>query len=165
MDVTNDPDSGPVIKLPRGRGIRLSGPELFRIALTLAMLVAVVVLTKPCSNAVSTFVMGMDGSGQGSAVRKPGAVDSPAQLPVGEGARVVAPESDSETEPSGSASDQYERLTPGMTETEVRSAIERAKAKVASPAQVAPTTKPAPAVKPTANPGSAARTADQTTPK
>jgi hypothetical protein len=60
-DPTPD-DSEPVPKLPRGRGMRFSGVELFRIAITLALLVAVVVLTKPCSHAVSTFVMGFDGS-------------------------------------------------------------------------------------------------------
>ncbi len=55
-------DSEPVPKLPRGRGMKFSGPEMFRIAITIALLVAVVVLTKPCSHAVSTFVMGFDGS-------------------------------------------------------------------------------------------------------
>ena len=60
-------DSEPVPKLPRGRGLKFSGPELFRIAITIALLVAVVVLTKPCSHAVSTFVMGFDGSAAGSA--------------------------------------------------------------------------------------------------
>jgi hypothetical protein len=60
--VSDSGDSEPVPKLPRGRGLRFSGVELFRIAITLALLVAVIVLTKPCSHAVSTFVMGFDGS-------------------------------------------------------------------------------------------------------
>jgi hypothetical protein len=55
-------DSEPVPKLPRGRGMKFSGPEIFRILVTLALLIALVVLTKPCSHAVSTFVMGFDGS-------------------------------------------------------------------------------------------------------
>jgi hypothetical protein len=55
-------DSEPVPKLPRGRGLKFSGPELFRIAIMISLLVALVVLTKPCSHAVSTFVMGFDGS-------------------------------------------------------------------------------------------------------
>lgn len=92
----------PVPKLPRGRGIRLSGPELFRIAVTIAMLIALVILTKPCSNAVSTFVMGMDGSGKGSAA--------------------------AETPKPRAPTEAYEHLRPGMTEQEIRSAIERAKA-------------------------------------
>ena len=58
----SDDASEPVPKLPRGRGMKFSGPEMFRIAITIALLVAVVVLTKPCSHAVSTFVMGFDGS-------------------------------------------------------------------------------------------------------
>ncbi|HEX4451325.1 MAG TPA: hypothetical protein VH143_10670 [Kofleriaceae bacterium] len=60
--MADDHDSEPVPKLPRGRGLKFSGVELSRIAITLALLVALVVLTKPCSHAVSTFVMGFDGS-------------------------------------------------------------------------------------------------------
>jgi hypothetical protein len=92
-----------VPKLPRGRGMRFSGPELFRIAITLAFLVAVIVLTKPCSSAVSTFVMGFDGSGSAK----------------GSG--------------SGSAKpDPYEHLTPNMSEADVKAAIERSKVKNAA---------------------------------
>jgi hypothetical protein len=60
--VTDSGDSEPVPKLPRGRGMKFSGVELFRIATTLGLLIALIVLTKPCSKAVSTFVMGFDGS-------------------------------------------------------------------------------------------------------
>ena len=103
MPTAAAPDDEPVPKLPRGRGMKFSGPELFRIAVTLAILVAVVVLTKPCASAVSTFVMGMDGSGsaKGSAMPKPGTVDV----------------------------DPYEHLKPGMTDEEIKQAMERAKAK------------------------------------
>jgi hypothetical protein len=73
-----EPDAEPVPKLPRGRGIRLSGPEIFRVLLTLGMLVAIVVLAKPCSEAVSSFVMRFDkGSNQGSAMPKPDRVAPP----------------------------------------------------------------------------------------
>lgn len=101
-------DDEPVPKLPRGRGLRLNGPEVFRVLITGAMLVAVLILAKPCGDAVSRFVMGMDGSGKGSAIPKPGNVDIP-QLP-------------------GSAGD-YVELHPGMTDEQVRQAIEQAKAK------------------------------------
>lgn len=84
--------------------MRLSGPELVRIAITLAMLIALLMLTKPCSNAVSTFVMGMDGSAK-NPVAKPGTIDP----------------------------NPYEHLKPGMTDAEIRSAIERAKSKGAAP--------------------------------
>ncbi|HEY1546209.1 MAG TPA: hypothetical protein VGG28_00245 [Kofleriaceae bacterium] len=60
--MTDSGDSEPVPKLPRGRGLKFSGVELFRIAMTLGLLVALIVLTKPCSKAVGTFVMGFDGS-------------------------------------------------------------------------------------------------------
>lgn len=108
-------DSEPVPKLPRGRGLKLTGPEVFRILITGAMLVAVLVLAKPCGNAMSNFVMGFDnhGSGKGSAAMpKPGTVDLPgsaAQLP-------------------GSAGD-YVELHPGMTDEQVQQAIDQAKAK------------------------------------
>jgi hypothetical protein len=111
-DAVPQPDSNePVPKLPRGRGLKLSGPELFRIAITLAMLIAVIALTRPCARSVSSFVMGFDGSAKGSAMPKPGTVDVP-KPPAG--------------------SDQYEALRPGMTDEEVKAAIERAKAKAAA---------------------------------
>jgi len=111
--VSEREDDEPVPKLPRGRGIRLTGPEVFRVLITGAMLVAVLVLAKPCGDAVSHFVMGFDnsGSGKGSAMPKPGTVDLPgsAALP-------------------GSAGD-YVELHPGMTDEQVQQAIEQAKAK------------------------------------
>lgn len=91
-------------KLPRGRGIKLSGPEVFRIALTLVALIGVIVLTKPCANAVSGFITSFD-QGSGSQLPKPGSADLPAQ--------------------------PYEHLKPGMTEKEIEAAIERAKARAA----------------------------------
>jgi hypothetical protein len=108
----------PVPKLPRGRGLRLSRIELMRIAMTLAVLIALVVLMKPCSQAVSGFVMGFDGSGSSAAkaMPKPGTVDVPP------------------TPGSDDSLDQYERLRPGMTDAELKAAIERAKAAAAAAA-------------------------------
>lgn len=81
--------------------MKFSMAEIFRILMTAGLLVALIVLIKPCSKSVSTFVMGF-GSGAGSA--------------RGSGA--------------GSAQvDPYEHLTPGMSDDEVRLAIERAKLK------------------------------------
>jgi hypothetical protein len=106
-------DSESVPKLPRSRGLRLTGPEVFRILITTAMLIAVLVLAKPCGNAMSNFVMGFDktGSGKGSAMPKPGTVDLPAPSAI-----------------PGSAGD-YVELHPGMTDEEVQQAIDQAKAK------------------------------------
>jgi len=97
-------DEEPVPKLPRGRGLRLSKPELVRISFTVIALIGVVVLTRPCANAMSNFVTGFD---QGSAKRmpKPGTVEP-------------------QVEPQ-----HYEQLKPGMTEQEIKEAIERAKAR------------------------------------
>jgi len=76
----SDDDNEPVPKLPYGRGLRFSGPELFRIAITIALLIAIIVLTKPCSRAVSTFVTGFDGSAGSAAVKPAGSGFGSAQL-------------------------------------------------------------------------------------
>ncbi len=102
----------PVPKLPRGRGMRVSKPELFRIGFTLITLIGVIVLTRPCAHAVSGFVTSMDGSGSDNAAKsstmpKPGNVDVPVPTPQ----------------------TQYEQLRPGMSEAELKAAIERSKAR------------------------------------
>ena len=99
------PSDEPVTKLPRGRGIKLSTPEVFRIVMMAAVLVAVIVLTRPCASSVATFVTSF-GSGSGSA-------GSAAPAPV-----MVVPDQT-----------QYVRLRPGMTDEQVKAAIEEAKAK------------------------------------
>ena len=97
-------DDDDVPRLPRGKGLKLRGPELFRVALTVMMLLTVVMLAKPCGNAVANFVMGFD-KGSGSA--------------TGAGsATLVIP---------GSAGD-YVELHPGMTDAEIKAAIDRARA-------------------------------------
>jgi hypothetical protein len=112
---TTPDDSEPVPKLPRGRGIKLTGPEMFRIVMTAGMLIVVLILAKPCGNAVSTFVMGFEKKGSGSAATHAGsAAPSLNTLP-------------------GSAGD-YVELHPGMTDDEVKQAIEKARAKRAGSA-------------------------------
>ena len=101
-------DEEPVPKLPRGRGLKLSGPQVFRILMTLVALVGVIVLAKPCSDSVSNFVMGYSQGSDSSKLPKPGNVEP-----------TVTP----------SELDKYEQLKPGMTEEELKAAIERAKAK------------------------------------
>jgi hypothetical protein len=105
-----------VPKLPRGRGLRLSTAQMIRIGLTALMLVFLIVMQKPCADAVSGFVTSFDGSGSATkAMPKPGNVDLP------------RPD-------NGSASD-YERLTPNMSEAEMKAAVERAKAKASAGSQ------------------------------
>lgn len=108
----SEPIEEPVPKLPRGRGLKLSGPELFRIGLTLLTLIGVILLTRPCANAVSGFVTSFDGSGSASEKQmpKPGTVDLPGSA--------AAP-----------AEPVYETLRPGMTEAEIKAAMERSKAR------------------------------------
>jgi hypothetical protein len=103
-------DDDEVPKLPRGRGFKLSTAQMIRIGLTGLMLVMLIVMQKPCANAVSGFVTGFDGSGSAAkAMPKPGNVD--------------VPHAD-----NGSAGD-YEHLGANMSETELKAAVERAKAK------------------------------------
>jgi hypothetical protein len=93
--------------------MRFSKPELFRIGFTLVTLIGVIVMTRPCAHAVSGFVMSVDGSGsetdkaiKAKEMPKPGNVDVPVPTPQ----------------------TQYEQLRPGMTEEEIKAAIERSKA-------------------------------------
>ena len=63
-----DPDD---LKLPRGRrGLSLSGPMVFRILFTAALLFAVIVLRQPCADATGRFVNSFDpvdaGAGSGA---------------------------------------------------------------------------------------------------
>ena len=60
-------NSDDVPRIPRGRGIRLSSPQVFRILMTAALLVAVIVMQKPCADSVSRFVTNFGPqAGQGS---------------------------------------------------------------------------------------------------
>lgn len=91
-------------KLPRGRGLKLSKPDLIRIAFLVIALIGVIMLTGPCARSVSNFVTGFDNKNK--AARKPGTVDVPKQQ-------------------------HYEQLKPGMSEEEIKAAIERSKAQSA----------------------------------
>jgi hypothetical protein len=99
----------PVPKLPRGRGLKLSGPQIVRIFMTLCALVGVIVLARPCANSVSSFVMGYSQGSDTAKLPKPDNV-SPPPLDL----------------------NKYEQLKPNMTEEELKAAIERSKAKNAA---------------------------------
>jgi hypothetical protein len=106
--MATEPDDD-VPKLPRSRGLKLSRKELVRVAMTALLLVLVIVVARPCAEAMSNFVTSFGGSDTpSSAMPRPGTVDKP-----------HAP---------GSAGD-YEQLRPDMTEAEIKAAIERAKAR------------------------------------
>ncbi len=103
-------DDDPVPKLPRGRGLKLDGPMMFRIGGTLILLIMVVLMRKPCADATSKFVTGFGERGS-AVVPHPGAID----VPVGSG--------------SANYHDGLERVGPGATDEEVRAAWERTKAR------------------------------------
>ncbi len=109
-----------VPRLPRGRGMRLSRPQLVRIAGTLLLLVFLIMMRRPCANSVSSFVTGFGDRGSAaSAMPRPGSVDIPAPA-TGSAGSAGATGSDTSL-------DHFERLRPGMTDEEIKAAIERAR--------------------------------------
>jgi hypothetical protein len=109
--VSGESPGEPVPRLPRGRGLKLSGPELLRVLMLAVLLVFLIVSARPCSNAVSRLVTSFgSAAGSGSAAGKGSGSGSG----------------------SGSGLDGYERLRPGMTDDEVKAAIERARARTGS---------------------------------
>jgi hypothetical protein len=116
----------PVPRLPRGRGMRFSRPELFRIAGLTLLLVFLLVAQQPCADAASRFVTSFGDNGSAAAsLPRPDTVDLPSQ--AGSATPGTA---------GGAGSDlhRYEHLRPGMTEAEIKAAIERARARSGSAA-------------------------------
>jgi hypothetical protein len=108
-----------VPKLPRGRGLRLSVPQLVRIAGTLLLLVFLIAMQRPCADAVSKFVTGFGDQGSASVqMPRPGNVDVPA-TPTGSGSSAGR----------ANGSDRFEHLRPGMTEEQIKAVIDRARLK------------------------------------
>jgi hypothetical protein len=101
----------PVPRLPRSRGLKLSGPQLVRIALTATLLVLIIVVQRPCADSVSKFVIQVDDGSGWAPMPRPGAVDEPRGI--------------------GSAGD-YEILRSDMTPEELKAAIERSHARAAA---------------------------------
>lgn len=130
-----------VPRLPRGRGLRLSGPELLRVAGLAILLVFLVLIQRPCADAVATFVTSFGDQGSaGSATPRPGPVDlrgSGAAPGSAAAASTAVPGAfGSPSAGSGAAADDpgldgYERLRPGMTDDEIKAVIDRARAKAA----------------------------------
>ena len=49
-------ETDPVPKLPRGTGLRCSGPHAFRMAIYMIMLIGVIVMAKPCGDSAGRFL-------------------------------------------------------------------------------------------------------------
>jgi len=110
-----DPDDEPVPRLPRGRGMKLSVPMIIRIVVVAVSLIALIVLAKPCSKAVSNFVVGF--GNPDAAVRLPDAAPAPIEGTM---------------------------LRSDMTPEEIKAAVEKeqARARAASTDAAAPTPPP-----------------------
>lgn len=143
----------PVPKLPRGSGFKLSTPQLMRIGMTVVTLIAIVALQKPCSNAVGRFVTTFGGGDEatrpsaqdpGAAEPGPAAPATSAAAPAGAPAAASTVTGPDRGAPAGAPPIQYERLSPSMTDAELRAAIERAKRRAAA-AEAAKATAPSPA--------------------
>lgn len=98
-----DPD---VPRLPRGRGIRLAGPQMVRIVMFAALLVAIIVLARPCGEAVERYFQTFD----------PPALDA-------------APAKKQPDPYEG----KYHEIQPGMTDKEIEQVIEKARDEATSP--------------------------------
>ncbi|HEY0988154.1 MAG TPA: hypothetical protein VGD80_13915 [Kofleriaceae bacterium] len=117
--------SDDVPKLPRGRGLRLSRPQMVRIAGTLLLLVFLIVMQRPCADAVSKFVTSFgDGGSAAAQMPRPGNVDVPVAGDGSGSARGSAG-------PGSDRDDRFEHLRPDMTEDEIKAVIERARLKAA----------------------------------
>ena len=118
--VKRDAPDDDVPKLPRGRGLRLSRPQMVRIAGTLILLIFVIVVQRPCADSVSKLVTSFGDQGSASAqMPRPGTVDMPGSGSSAGGAG------------SAATTDGYEHLRPGMTDDEIKAVIERARIKAA----------------------------------
>jgi hypothetical protein len=49
-------ENDPVPKLPRGKGISLTGPQMFRIGVYGIMLVGIIVMARPCGESAARFM-------------------------------------------------------------------------------------------------------------
>lgn len=101
-------DDDPVPRLPRGRGIKLSRGQLFKILMTATLLVLLFVFQQPCSEGVSRFVTDFD---------------TPTRSTPEPGSGAVKPASET---------GDYELIGPNMTDAERDAAIQRALAKGAA---------------------------------
>ena len=99
----------PIPKLPRSRGFKLSGPEIFRILLFAGLLFGVLALRQPCSEGIGTFVESFEVPDAGPDTGAPEQPETPAVDPRLPG-----------------NVDGYIRLTGDMSEEEIRAKLEQA---------------------------------------
>ncbi len=67
----------PVPRLPRGKGMRLSGQGLFRIGMIAILLFAVVTLREPCADGIATLMDRFDAPDAGTATSDAGLATQP----------------------------------------------------------------------------------------
>ena len=107
------------------------------------MLVFLLVAQRQCSGAVATFVTGFGSGSAAATLPRPGTVDvptsGPGATPAGGSAHPSAAAGAAGTpDGAGHELDGYERLRPGMTDAEIKAAIERARARAAGSSDPTP---------------------------
>ena len=109
-------ESEPIPRLPRGKGLSLAGPQLVRIAMFVALLVAVLFLRQPCADGIANFM---------------------GQFETGEDATsTVDPASSTTSEPvpdDDELGSGFVRLRGDMSEEELKKALDQADAETDSP--------------------------------
>lgn len=117
----------PIPRLPRGKGISLSGPQLVRIAMFIALLVAVLFLRQPCADGIANFMGQFDPkSGDASVPPSLEPLGTPSgQAHQGGDEAVRSPSSNGPGEASTSGSG-YIRLRSDMSDDEIKKALEQA---------------------------------------
>ena len=89
--IETDDVGGDVPRLPRGKGLSLTGPAMFKVLVTAALLVMVIVLQKPCANAAGKMFSNFDppdAAPDEKAIPTPDQLDVPGSsgvyIPIGE---------------------------------------------------------------------------------
>lgn len=104
-----------VPRLPRGRGIRLSFPEILRILMVAVLLIAVITLREPCADSVGVFIEAFEPPAQVGGPAAPGS--TPAS-----GAAEPTPAAAGDTDEF--PADEYIHLPTDLSEAELRERLE-----------------------------------------
>lgn len=104
----------PVPRLPRGKLIKLTGPQMFRIVFFAVLLVGVLLLRQPCSDGIGRFVESFDTADAGPTETDAGGMADPGS------------QTDVRSRLDPAAVGGFYRLTGDMSEEEIRATLRKA---------------------------------------